>query len=582
MSPSDDAKPTSAKVSPRKPALAIQPADKPLAETIKETLESITIALILALVFRAYVTEAFVIPTGSMAPTLLGAHFQAQDPQTGYRFTVGRQGENQVPHGIRRQVAPRETGLPLLSPMSQSLLLMPPTPRVCAGDRILVHKFVYAFSEPRRWDVVVFKNPQEPRVNYIKRLVGKPHEQLLIAEGNIYVRRTDLPESDPRSRWRIARKLDAHRRGEKVQRAVWQPVFDSRFTPVVSPSSRRSVLLTRRGQPWQSPWQVERGQWQTEDRTTFAYMGADPGEIAFDFHRYLTGVGMVASLYPYNQMSIGGVARDEQPSEPIEDIRLATTIQPVGDGAGVWLQTRARLPHTPTVRTKQYSQTKPMFVRAQLLADGTAQILAIDPDEPGRRIELARTRIAPLLPDHARHLELWYADQQISFWVDGRRELTWDFQITMDHLRERAQAPTFPDVRIGIQGGQALLSKVQLDRDLIYTSHPANTAVGRQPARGALRKAEGRSVGQPVTLAADQFFVLGDNSPNSSDGRYWQQINPWIRKRAFTHPDLAQPGVVPRRLLIGRAFFVYLPAFLSLDPDKLPFIPNFADMRFIH
>lgn len=39
---------------------------------IKETIESILVAFILAFIFRAFVMEAFVIPTGSMAPTLLG------------------------------------------------------------------------------------------------------------------------------------------------------------------------------------------------------------------------------------------------------------------------------------------------------------------------------------------------------------------------------------------------------------------------------------------------------------------------------------------------------------------------------
>ncbi len=41
---------------------------------VKETVESILVAFILAFVFRAFVVEAFVIPTGSMAPTLYGAH----------------------------------------------------------------------------------------------------------------------------------------------------------------------------------------------------------------------------------------------------------------------------------------------------------------------------------------------------------------------------------------------------------------------------------------------------------------------------------------------------------------------------
>ena len=48
------------------------------------------------------------------------------------------------------------------------------------GDRILVMKFLYSLpflpgsGGPNRWDVVVFKYPEEPEVNYIKRLVGLP------------------------------------------------------------------------------------------------------------------------------------------------------------------------------------------------------------------------------------------------------------------------------------------------------------------------------------------------------------------------------------------------------------------------
>src|SRR5881394_2756276 len=57
-------------------------------ENIKETIESILVAFILAFVFRAFVVEAFVIPTGSMAPTLLGAHMRFQCDDCGYQFDV--------------------------------------------------------------------------------------------------------------------------------------------------------------------------------------------------------------------------------------------------------------------------------------------------------------------------------------------------------------------------------------------------------------------------------------------------------------------------------------------------------------
>src|SRR5437762_449193 len=55
---------------------------------VKDTVESIIVAFILAFIFRAFVVEAFVIPTGSMAPTLLGAHMRFKCPDCGYDFTV--------------------------------------------------------------------------------------------------------------------------------------------------------------------------------------------------------------------------------------------------------------------------------------------------------------------------------------------------------------------------------------------------------------------------------------------------------------------------------------------------------------
>src|SRR5690242_4742719 len=55
---------------------------------IKETVEQILVAFILAFIFRAFVVEAFVIPTGSMAPTLLGAHMRFHCDDCGYDWDV--------------------------------------------------------------------------------------------------------------------------------------------------------------------------------------------------------------------------------------------------------------------------------------------------------------------------------------------------------------------------------------------------------------------------------------------------------------------------------------------------------------
>src|SRR4030042_6168059 len=62
---------------------------KDRAAEIADTFEWLITAFILAFVFRAFVMEAFRIPTGSMADTLKGAHFRLRCPQCGYAYDHG-------------------------------------------------------------------------------------------------------------------------------------------------------------------------------------------------------------------------------------------------------------------------------------------------------------------------------------------------------------------------------------------------------------------------------------------------------------------------------------------------------------
>ena len=101
---------------------------------IREYVESILVALILALVVRTFIVQAFKIPTGSMRPTLL------------------------------------------------------------EGDRILVNKYIYRFKTPERGDVVVFKYPEDPKRDFIKRLAGKGGEKILIRNGRILVNGKEATE----------------------------------------------------------------------------------------------------------------------------------------------------------------------------------------------------------------------------------------------------------------------------------------------------------------------------------------------------------------------------------------------------
>ncbi|MBN1853900.1 MAG: signal peptidase I [Pirellulales bacterium] len=197
--------------------LSNEPDPGHLARNIREIVESIAIAFVLAFLFRTFEAEAFVIPTGSMAPTLQGRHKDIYCPECGYRFQASASAEDteqtkrlraQLRSGkydrrqLQADIAMFDTvavTCPICRhtiPVSQLNGLLSDAREMAAvqpqpsynGDRILVSKFAYEFTEPKRWDVVVFKYPGDGNQNYIKRLVGLPGEVIKIFQGDIFVK----------------------------------------------------------------------------------------------------------------------------------------------------------------------------------------------------------------------------------------------------------------------------------------------------------------------------------------------------------------------------------------------------------
>src|SRR5882757_7792180 len=81
-------KPKTSPNAPTKAPAKSAPAPSVQTHAIRETVESIVIAFVLAFLFRTFEAEAFVIPTGSMAPTLMGRHKDVVCPKCGYRYEV--------------------------------------------------------------------------------------------------------------------------------------------------------------------------------------------------------------------------------------------------------------------------------------------------------------------------------------------------------------------------------------------------------------------------------------------------------------------------------------------------------------
>jgi signal peptidase I len=118
---------------------------RPLAKSsTRETIEAIAVALLLALVIRTFVVQAFKIPSGSMLPTL----------QIGDHLLV-----NKFIYGPRLEI-----------PFTQISLGRLPGLRA-----------------PRRGDVVVFVNPKDPSQDFIKRVVAVAGETVEMRQRHLYI-----------------------------------------------------------------------------------------------------------------------------------------------------------------------------------------------------------------------------------------------------------------------------------------------------------------------------------------------------------------------------------------------------------
>ena len=232
----------------------------PSAAAIRETIESVVIAFVLAFLFRTFEAEAFVIPTGSMAPTLMGRHKDLFCPKCGCNYQVSASEEADSEGNLKGPEYQTAAGT---CPMCRYTASVEKDPSY-SGDRILVGKFIYEVSDPQRWDVIVFKFPgdatTDARTNFIKRLVGLPGETIRIQHGDLWVRRGRAP-------FQIARKPP-----EKLL-AMLQPVFDNDYMPQIAKCG------------WPARWQSEpaadgstAGQWTSDDEATFHADGTGAGE----------------------------------------------------------------------------------------------------------------------------------------------------------------------------------------------------------------------------------------------------------------------------------------------------------------
>lgn len=548
--------------------------------SLRDTLETVILALILAFTFRTFCVEAFVIPTGSMAPTLMGAHFRVICPQCGYRFNVnadvnvqwlpvsrnfnGTLEYNLV--GVRNGELNDPYALPLapyimcpnchymipvdslpdkpiyhrkVTPTSRTPVAgVVAFPFASNGDHVLVQKYLYWFEHPKRWDVVVFREPMKGKQNFIKRLVGLPGETVQIVDGDVFIN------------GKIAVKPPA------VERATLQMVYDNDYYP------RDAGKPRRKSATWNSPW-VPAGSpamtahWNTKGPTVQFQAGKTITTGALNFVRrgtYLMdaiGYDTKADYFEGGQ-SLDGTSLDG-------NLFLHTVWKPKAANSAI------------SIALGRESN----LYKIKLMQNGQIQLFHWHPKfntfsaiAPPKMDRLAA--VSPVAAGSPCRISMSNEDHQIRLWVSGRLVLQytspWTVQQAIAQVRTANQfGQEEPRISVHVQGTCSLRHLI-LMRDIYYTQ--MNIEFTDQPGTGTMNN--------PITLKKGQYFVLGDNSNYSDDSRAWNTVEPLWRK---LHLPL---GVVPQRYLIGRAFMVYWPAgFRPLRFINWAFIPNVGKMRFI-
>lgn len=526
--------------------------------SVKDTVMSLLIAFTIALIFRGIVLEPFQIPTGSMAPTLLGAHVRMYDKETGYSWPMS---PSQFVDPQTQQVATPAQQVTEAREPNTNRLLPPLNTTASSGDRIFVLKYMYPFGTPQRWDVVVFRTPTSPQEYYIKRLVGLENEELAIVDGDVFTRpfksdRDESPEECWKSaEWRIARKP------LRVQNAVWQLIFDSTYSP---------LNPTRDGRKWfTSPWIASTAGWKGQDTPVYTYEGSGPTSLKWDSKNR-----PITDLNHYNDTpNLNYAGRMSRPVFPCSDVKVSFGYRPTKAAGG---------PVGATIRVNGHD------FRARVEADGTATV-SMRPagEESWTTLATAAAKVS-IATDTVANIEFRHVDQSLQLLVNGAVVCDAGYDWTPAQRVEFATGKplsamlslmvmppplsmvsmyTSPEVSIDLPGA-CELHRVGLARDLFYqpVTHQVPPRIGG-PARGT----HPRSI---QVQQANEFFMMGDNSPASLDGRLWGDSDPWVQ----TLIDPAD-GVVARDLIVGKAFCVFFPA-MSRQWGKIP-VPDLGQLRWI-
>lgn len=452
------------------------------------TAEWLITAFSSTLVFIIFIMQVYRIPTGSMAETLRGAHFRVRCAQCGYRYDHDFIAET---YGMPNTANPSQK-LAILhrSLESPNTFLASQCPNcgysedsairsrdgsfyvkdgdtfkpvytrtVFKGDQIFVLKSIYQFFEPKRWDVIVFKNPIEPQINFIKRCVALPGETLQIVDGDIFI------------------NGQIQRKPENVQEELWMVVYDNDFQPA------RPHEVRFNGHTWKQPFEnIGSSKWN---------LSAD-GPTVFE----LDSANDEVQRIQYN---------DEQGNDFKAtygyDNPVTYPMMPVCSDLMVQYHVSMQQNAAVGAEIRKNGITYQGWVHS----DGTMEVARLTPG--GQSVSLENIQTSPSNLEKSSQFSFAVVDQQLVLQFDSEK-LVHDLGIGIDAAGTAREIK--PRVQI-LGTGKLQLNHIGLYRDIYYLSSDDDERVQRA------------SRDNPMVLGEKEYFACGDNSPYSADSRMWQK-----------------------------------------------------------
>lgn len=568
-----------------------RPAPVEPKDPLREIVETIVFVVFLVLLLKAFIADAFVIPTGSMATTLLGDHVDVTCPQCKLRYRVNAQENNELKHQVDA-----------VCPNCRFEQTINVNDFASSGDKVLILKPQFDLFRPERHETIVFKFPGQPNFlnhrdddkreggpqkdwmayNYIKRLWGLPGEKLGIWYGDVHL----WHDKGGKEEMEIIRKSPA------TMMAMRRIVFDNDHQP----ADLKGFVPPRwqnEGKPDDWTPDTEGKVFEIQPVNDYRWLGyqhllwtspnrpnriGDQDELA-RLKKLAAQPTLITDFLDYN------FRQPPQQNHWVPDLMLDMEVEVLKAQGELILELVAGIDRYRVVFDLS-SGTSSLSFRRRSAGD------AVDP---------GITAATKLRGTGKYRLRFADFDRRLTVWVDGK--LAFGDGMELPAPADDQRGPRLADLqpaRIGVKNAHVKIRKLQLWRDIYYTREVSGDVsisaemlsvsaddqksaiqkelanVKDEPAPGELLSREqivahyvrvdkwapyyfrkvaaqhethmGGPKNYPIVhpqyhpsdrFGPDEYFALGDNSTQSSDSRVLGQI--------------------PERLLLGKAVAVYWP-----------------------